>query len=71
MKAKEPTIQQNIDLIHEYGVAREQELSQQPKGGWPADYKNPLMENLYDAANHAAIALTKLQGAAIAVAPRK
>ncbi len=51
MKQKPPTIQQLVDIIREYNVARAQELSQKPAAGWPEGYKNPLMDNLYDAAN--------------------
>lgn len=54
---KPPTVQQLVDIIREYNVARAQELSQKPPTGWPAGYKNPLMDQLYDAANLAAALL--------------
>lgn len=54
---KPPTVQQLVDIIREYNAARAQEISQKPPTGWPAGYKNPLMDNLYDAANLAAAQL--------------
>ena len=57
MKPKPPTIQQLVDVVREYNAARAQELSQKPATGWPAGYKNPLMDNLYEAANLAAAQL--------------
>jgi hypothetical protein len=71
MKTKAPTTQQLVDIIREYNVARAHELSQKPATGFAPEYKNPLMENLYDAANMAATTLAQLKVDEISVAPRK
>lgn len=47
---KPPTVQQLVDIIAEYNKARELELRNLGNRAVPADYKNPLMEKLYDAA---------------------
>ncbi len=58
MKKSPPaTVAQLVEIIREYNAARAQEISQKPPTGWPAGYKNPLMDNLYEAANMAAAAL--------------
>lgn len=54
MATKPPTIQQLVDIIAAYNTARQLELRQQPVSGWPAGYKNELMEELYDCALGAA-----------------
>jgi len=68
-KIKPPTVQQLVDVIHEYNVARGHEL-QTTKGSVPQNYKNPLMDNLYDAANASARTLALLQVTEISIAPR-
>ena len=70
-KPKTPTIQQLVDIIREYNVARGQELSQKPPGGWPMDYQNPMMEALYDAAQLAARTLAMLQVTEVSLAVPK
>jgi len=63
MKQKPPTIQQLVDIVREYNVARAQEISQKPATGWPQDYKNPMMDALYDCAKNAAEKLKSLMSA--------
>ena len=72
-KIKPPTVQQLVDVIHEYNIAREHELRQMSVAGLPKDYKNPLMDNLYDAASKAALALKMIavSAEAITIQPRK
>ena len=71
IKSKPPTIQQLVDIVHEYNVARAHELSQKPNTGWPQGYKNQLMDNLYDAACLASRAIALMQVEPIAVEPRE
>ena len=66
-----PTVQQLVDIIHEYNVARAQELSQKPPTGWPAGYKNPYMDNLFDAANQAAALLKPALTVKLEIVPPK
>lgn len=54
MKTKQPTIQQLVEIIREYNIARAHELSQKPTSGWPTGYKNILLDALCDCAELAA-----------------
>ena len=73
MATKPPTIGQLVSIITEYNVARGHELSQKPATGWPDGYKNPFMDNLYDAASAAArtLAMLQVKEVSIEVEPRK
>ena len=53
MKPKPPTIKELVSIIEAYNVARANELRTLPPNV-AGDYKNPLMEALYDAAQLAA-----------------
>jgi hypothetical protein len=72
MKQKPPTVAQLAAIIEAYNVARTNELRVVPLP-FPPGYKNPLLDNLYDAACGAARALALLQvtEVSIAVEPRK
>ena len=65
------SVQQLVDIIREYNVARAQEISQKPPTGWPVNYKNPLMDNLYDAANLAAAQLKPALTVNLEIEPAK
>ena len=60
LRFPQPTVADLVDIVREYNVARAQELSQKPATGWPEGYSNTLMNNLYDAAAHAAGALSAM-----------
>jgi hypothetical protein len=70
MKTKPPTVQQLLDVVNAYNTARTNELRVVPLP-FPEGYKNPLVDNLYDAANGAARTLALLQVTEVSIAPRE
>jgi hypothetical protein len=67
-KIHTPTVQELIAVVEAYNAARENELRVVPVP-FPVGYKNPMMDNLYDAAKNAAATLAK--AVAVKPAPRQ
>lgn len=69
--AKVPSIQQDIDIVNAYLKGRELELRMMPPGGFPLDYKNDLMDRLFDAASASAARLAPAQAVNLDLGTRK
>ncbi len=65
-KVKQPTIAQLIDIVNAYNAARANELRLVPLP-FPTNYKNDLMDVLYDAALKASMQLKAILGQIVTV----